>query len=401
MTRKQLSVLVSAAALMISSPALANDEPIKIGFAVAESGWLAAWDTPTAKAAIMKIEEINAAGGLLGRQIVYEKRDSQSEAEAAARAGSELVDWGADLLVVAADYDLGAPAALAASGAHKIAISLGAADPKMGVHGVGPTAFTMGHAAQIEGVVMAEWAYENGTRTAYILEDDSFEFTKSACAGFKAAWKSVAGDDALVGADVFKNTDASVAAQVTRIRALDPQPDAVFICSYPPGSSAAIRQLRGGGVDATLLGIVAMGGPFWLDSVPDLSNFYAPSYQAMLGDDPRPEIIAFQEAYAARWGEKPQVDYVGNGYSAIEVWATAVERAGTTDTDAVLAELEAFDKEPFLVGPMSFDNQWHIQLDRPLLIVNVENGKMSPVGLHANEYIPSEQLLLRIGEFAN
>ena len=140
--RHVLTGLVAGAAVVFAAGhgtvASAEDDPIRIGFAVAESGWMAPWDTPTTKAAILKIEEINAAGGLLGRQIAYDIRDTKTEAEGSAKAGAELVSEGADLLVVSADYDFGAPAALAADAAGKIAISLAAGDPKMGIQGVGP-----------------------------------------------------------------------------------------------------------------------------------------------------------------------------------------------------------------------------------------------------------------------
>ncbi|MGO4842358.1 ABC transporter substrate-binding protein, partial [Rhizobiaceae sp. 2RAB30] len=90
---KSLTLLGKAAfaALLASTAAQAEDsKPIKIGFAIAESGWLSNYDGPPFKAAVMKIEEINKAGGLLGRQIEYTVMDTKTEQERAATAGAQL-----------------------------------------------------------------------------------------------------------------------------------------------------------------------------------------------------------------------------------------------------------------------------------------------------------------------
>jgi branched-chain amino acid transport system substrate-binding protein len=65
------TILGLASAAIITGSALAQQQPIKIGFAIAQSGFMSAYDTPGFKAAVLKIDEINAAGGLLGRKIEY------------------------------------------------------------------------------------------------------------------------------------------------------------------------------------------------------------------------------------------------------------------------------------------------------------------------------------------
>ena len=52
-----------------------------------------------------------------------------------------------------------------------------------------------------------------------------------------------------------------------------------------------------------------------------------------------------------------------------------IERAGTTDSDAVLAELNKFDNEPLLVGPTTFTEDLHINLQRPQAIIGIKDGK--------------------------
>jgi branched-chain amino acid transport system substrate-binding protein len=395
LSRTTLLALVSAV-LLVGSPAWAAD-PIKIGFAIAQSGWMSAYDTPGYKAALLKIEEINAAGGLLGRRIETIASDTKTEREQSAKAGAELVQKGVDLLVISADYDFGAPAGLAAKRNGVVAFSLGAADPKMGVQGVGPFVFTANGAAQVEGINMAEWAYKKkGVRRAYVLEDQTIEYSKSGCAGFRSAWKRLGGE--AVGNDVFKNDDPSIAAQITRIKAVSPAPDAIYLCSFTPGGASVIRQVRAAGLDIPILANVGMTDDYWLGAVPNLSNFYVATFMSIFGDDPRPELAAFLKTYTAKYGARPESAYSVLGYSLIEQWAKAVERAKSTKAEAVVAELERFKEEPLTVGPTSYTKDLHIQVNRPLLIMEVTNGKHQSLEVWRNEIIPSTALLFRVGE---
>ena len=89
-------------------------------------------------AARIRIEEINAAGGLLGRQIKWIEADTKSDQQQSASAGLQLIDEGADMLVVSCDYDFGAPAALAAESEGINSFFLCAEDVKAGIQGRRP-----------------------------------------------------------------------------------------------------------------------------------------------------------------------------------------------------------------------------------------------------------------------
>ncbi len=176
---------LGTAALLTAAPALADEDPITIGFAVAQSGWLEAYDTPAVTAAHIRIDEINAAGGLLGRQIEWIEMDTRSDREQAARAGLDLIDDGADMLVVSCDYDFGAPAALAAEAMGMNSFFLCAEDVKAGIQGVGPNSFSSSVLAAVQGATMAEWAYETReARTGYVLLDTTIEYNRGICSGF-------------------------------------------------------------------------------------------------------------------------------------------------------------------------------------------------------------------------
>lgn len=383
---------IAAASLAAAANAA---EPIRIGFAVAQSGWMNAYDGPPLNAALMKIDELNAAGGLLGRKIEFSIVDTKSEREGSASAGSFLVDKHVDLMVVSADYDFGAPAALAAQRAGIPAISLGAADPKMGIQGVGNLVFTANGAAQVEGIDMAEFGYDRlGVRSPYVLEDQSIEYSKSGCAGFRSAWKTLSPNKQLASDDVFKNDDPSISAQITRLKSANP--DAIFICTFTPGGASAIRQIRAAGIDVPILANVGMTDDYWLGAVPNLSKFYVPTFMSIFGDDPRPQLNDFLNKYIAKYGHRPESAYSVLGYSLVEQWAMAVQSAGTTDGPKVVAALEGLHDAALTIGPTSYSKDWHIQLNRPLLIMQVTDGKYKSLEVWRNKIIPSTALLFRL-----
>ena len=388
--------------LLLATTAHAEKPPLKVGFAISLTGFVGPYDGPNHNAAILRIEEINAAGGLLGRKIKHIVRDARSNVEQAAKAGKELAEEDVNLMLVTGTYDIGAPSALAAEAKKIISFSQSAADPKQGIQGIGPHAFTPAGAAQSDGILMAEWGHKvKGYKTAFILNDLTLEYTKSTCAGFRAGWKRIAGPKSLVGEETFKNRDASVAAQITRIKAAKPKPNVIFICSFPPGAASVIRQIRTAGIDTPIFGGIAMSPDFWFASVPNLSNFYYPAHASLYGDDPRPAVNEFFKRYEKRWGERAPLPYVVMGYSVIQAWERAVKRAGTVQSDKVLAELQKFREESLMAGPYTFTKELHIQLNQPRVMMEVQNGKPRAIGSYRNKWIPPQALLFRIGKYAD
>lgn len=396
---RRAAAAAAVSVVAMTGAAFADDGPIKIGFAIAESGWLSNYDQPPFRAAVMRIEEINADGGLLGRQIEYSVVDTKTDQQFAATVGQQMVANGVDLLVVSCDYDFGAPAALAASQAGIVNISLCAGDPKMGVQGVGPYTFSANNSGQSEGIAMAEYATKvMGLESVYILEDVTIEYNRSATSGFRAAWLNDRPEESLLGRDTFMNDDASIAAQITRIRSLPEAPDAIYMCSITPGGASAVRQMRAAGLEMPILSCTAMVDNYWLDAAPGLKDFWVPGFMSLYGDDPRADMNAFIEAHVERWEEMPVSSYAVNGYSLIEAWELAVERAGTTETPAVVAEMEKFTDEPLLAGSSTYTPELHILLDRPYLMMKVEDGSFRAVEMFRAEFKPDLKLLFRVGE---
>jgi branched-chain amino acid transport system substrate-binding protein len=384
------ALAASIIAIAAASPAVAADKPV-FGLVMSFSGWFQPIDADTIAGAKLAVEEINAAGGVLGQPIEIVEFDNKSEPPLGADGAVDVIGKGAKAILFPSDFDFGAPGAYVAQEKNVIAFS-GASDPKFGVQGVGPLAYSSSNASQAQGALLAEWAFKDkGWKTAYVLLDNTIAYTKSLCASMGTRWKELVGDAGLLGEDTFLNGDASIAAQVTRITSLPQQPDVIFFCSYAPGGPSAIRQMRAAGINGAILTGESLDGDYWIGTVPDLSNFFVVNYGSKYGDDPDPAVNEFFKRFEAKYGKKADVSYGLRGYSAVQAWAKAANKAGSLEGSKVAAALDGFDKESLVIGPTTYTKDLHIQTTRPMTIVGVENGKFSAVGRFTVEKYPPLQ----------
>jgi branched-chain amino acid transport system substrate-binding protein len=372
----------------VSFAAAQETKPIILGAAIAQTGFIAAYDADPAKAAEMAVKEINEAGGVLGRQLKIIYADTKSDIPQGAVAAMEVLDQGADIVIVTGDFDFGGTAARTANSQGKVAIAPFAADPKFGVEGIGPYAFSFSTASDTVGTVLAEFATAKGWKTAYALTQTTIQYDLSVSAAFQARFKEQNGDASLVGLDTFTMDDASIATHITRIKALNPQPDVLLLSTFTPAGPGALRQLRAAGLTMPILSGEDMDGDYWLESVPDLSNFYFAAMGSIFGDDPRPDVKKFIDDFTALHGNHPSTAHTLTGYSVIQAIKVAAERAGSIESDAIKAEFEKFKDEPLLVGPTTFDAKTHINFMRPMVIMQVQGGKHSAVEMRTPEKIP-------------
>jgi branched-chain amino acid transport system substrate-binding protein len=347
-------------------------EPLKIGAAIATSGWMKPYDWGSLATAEFAAEDINAQGGIDGRQIEFVVSDMKSDPNLGPSAATEVIDKGAEIVLVSCDFDIGSPAALTAQSKGVLTMSLCAAAPKFGR--MGPLAFTNGPSTPNTAAAVATWAFETKKwKNLYILEDTTNEWSRTYVDYFEQAWEHFGGT--IVGRDTFSQKDTSLASQVTRIKSLAQQPDFIVSATFPPGGPTMLRELRAAGVDIPVVSDSGMDGEFWLKCCPKLSEFYLGTYASNYGDDPNELVNELRTRFEEKHGELPTVGYFVAGYNAIDILAKAIPRAGTTDGEELAKTLEGFDEETTPLGRTTFTSDWHISHNRPWTVVAIENGK--------------------------
>lgn len=362
-----------------------DDAPIVIGHTAGETGFMSVFDLPFRAGLEMAVDEVNADGGILGRQVELITSNHGTDFTQLQASALELVEAGADFMAVSCDFDVGSPGARVAN-ENDIVVFGCAGGPLFGVEGVGPLTYNFYSGSPAEGALLAEFAWDQGYRAPFVLVDETLEYTISIADNFKLRWEELAGEPP-VGEDVFQNDDESLASQIGNI--IEAEADVILVSSYPPGGPSALRQIRGGGLDQPLLGPVAFDGSYWTEAIPDLTGLYIPAYGSLWGDDPSADRASFFERYAERNGEPPaSAFYALAGYSTVEALKVAAEEAQSLETGAVAAALNSFDEELLLVGDTTWTEECHIAKHRELLIIEYADGAGSVFDQRAPESVP-------------
>lgn len=384
-----LALAITLAAPVGGAAAPRDKSPIVVGAAVALSGWMRHFDDSPYKGAQLAVEDINAKGGVLGRKLRLVTADTKTDPAESARAGIEVLRQGAKLVITSCNFDLGKPAAAAANQQGVVAFATCVADPRFASPKLGRHVFSMATATPGHAAVAAEWAYKRaGWRSVYMLTDTVVAETRAICGHFKTRWTELAGKAALLGEDAFRGTDGTFPTEVDRIRSLAAQPDFIFVCTGGPGA-AIVKQIRDAGIGTKIMATDSMDGDGWMASLPNLSGFYFAAYGSLFGDDPNPRVREFMRRYIRKFGNKPTSARALTGYSVVEAFARAAERAGTTDGKAVVAMLEKFKGEPLLVGPTTFTADQHINMRRGQLVMEVRNGSHHAIEWYAPVKVPA------------
>lgn len=366
---------------------------VTIGFALSQSGPMAPFDVEPGNAALMRVAQLNAQGGIGGRQIKAIVKDVRSDPDTVGTVATELVSEGVNLLVTPCDFDLSAPGASVAQAASIPAISICAGDPKMAdTKTLGDYIFSGNTGSDVEGATGAAWAIQRGWKSAYVIQDESIEYTKSAGKYFRAEFEKQGGT--IVGEDAFPGGDnVDISNQANRLRNLSPKPDFVYVASWNPGGATAIRQLRDAGVTAPIVGPAALDGQVLLGIVGNrASNIYYTAFAcySYCSGSGRNGLDSFVSDYEKQYGAKPASSYALLGYNLISAVGSLLDGVGPGSGEQIKTALENSKPVTTPIGDVTyFSPTCHKITNMPLTVIGVEQGSMKFVGQQRVDAIPN------------
>jgi branched-chain amino acid transport system substrate-binding protein len=359
-----------AAALVAGSPAA--PDPIVIGQYGAFTGKDSAFGTSARKGVILAVEEVNAAGGVLGRKLQLVTEDNQSKL---GESGTIARKFAArDHVVAVLGGNASADSLEAApilQGAHVPMIAISSTDEK--VTRVGDYIFRVCFIDPFQGAVLAKFAQSHlAARRVAIISSVNNPYAVGLTRVFRQRFTAAGGE--IVADQRYSEGDKDFRAQLTAIKAAAPQ--AVFAAGYYTEGTLICRQARQLGLEVPIL-----GGDGW--EAPELLTLGGTAVEGVFfsahfsKDSTVPEVLQFLSHFRGRWENEDPDGIAANGYDAVKLLVAALQRAGTTDGPALRDAIAATRDFPGVTGKISIDPQRNAA--KPAVILTVGNGRFKYV----------------------
>ncbi len=379
--------LIAAALLSSFSVIYAQDEPIKVGLGFDLTGAESSLDLPASNGALLAIDEINAAGGVLGRQIQAVSHDTRYDMALTAQVAHQFVEQDNVSAVVGftdSDSVLAAGPIIQAAGIPFI--TAGATSPLLPDQ-VGDLFFMACFGDNVQAAAGAEYAFKNFGSTAYLLWDEGVEYTTLLASYFKTRFEQLGGT--IVLEDTYADDATDFSAQITKLRALSDQPSFYYIAAMPYNVGPAVLQMRQAGLDGPIVGGDGYDTPDIVSVAGDSANNVFFTTHALMDPDLGTDgIKAFIASYSDKYGHAPENAFAALGYDAMKLLADAISRAGSTDATAIQQALLETKDFPGITGAITFANGSHIP-QKGVTIIQIVDQKFTLAAEVVPEEVPS------------
>ncbi len=353
--------------LLSAALRLAGEDTLKLGMFASLTGREASFGQTNHRGAVFAVEEINAAGGVLGRRLELIAEDTRSLQGEAATATKKLV---ARDKVVAVVSGTGSSAALEAAPICQTAgvplMAATATNPR--VTEAGDYIFRACFIDPFQGTALAKFA--RGTLKAKrvaLLVSSNNAYSVGLAKYFRQRFTADGGE--VVAETKYNEGDKDFRAQLTAIKAAGP--DAIFGSgNYTEGALICVQARQLG------LTVPLFGGDTW--DTPALIEIAGKSVEGACftghfsPDSTDPVVQGFVRRFRARWGEPPDTG-TSLGYEAVQLLADAIRRAGSTDGARIRDALATTKGFAGVTGRITIDAQRNAS--KSAVIFTVKAGK--------------------------
>ena len=358
-------------ALLLAAAAAAEDT-IKIGQYGAFSGKEAAFGLSARKGVILAVEEVNAAGGVLGRKLELITEDNQSKQGESATIAKKLVSRDKVVALLGGNPSANSlEAAPICQGAHIPMIAISSTNPR--VTEVGNYIFRVCFIDPFQGAVLAKFAHDSlKVKRVAVLTSVNNPYSVGISKVFREKFTAAGGT--IVADQKHSEGDKDFRAQLTAIKAAGAE--AIFHSSnYTEGALICI-QARQLGFTGPLFGGDAWEAPQLIEiGGAAVEGVYYSTHASP--ESPAPEVRNFVKKFHHRWNGETGDSIAALGYDAVKLLVDALARAGTTEGARVRDAIAATQDFPGVTGKITLDAQRNAA--KSAVILTVKDGKFKYV----------------------
>lgn len=351
-----LFVVTLTLALASCAPAgTGGGDTIKIGLQAPLTGDYAQEGQGFKKAVDLLVEQTNAAGGILGKKVVFVAEDDKGDPKEAALISDRLVSQ--KVIAVIGGYNSTAtePASAVFNKAGIVQITPGATATRLSEHGYNQF-FRTCFLDDRQAVFAADFLVkEMGYKTIAVLHDNS-TYAQGLAESTKSSLEALGVPPVFY--DAINPTDKDFSPTLTKLKDLNPE--VIYFTGYYAQGGLLLKQAKALGMTSQWTGGNAMNNTdlIQIAGVENAKGFITTT-EPLPGDLPYPEAKQFLADYKAKYNEDPASVFTVLAADAYRVIKYAIEQTKSTDPKVLAEYLHKDLKDyPGISGPIiGFDEK--------------------------------------------
>jgi len=367
----------------------AAEAPIKIGVVQNLTGAWASIDGPCWNGIQLAVDEINKAGGVLGRQVEAVCIDTKADELEVVAAVTRLIEKEKVSIIVGYCDTHWVLTAAPLAAENKIPfITPGATHPRIPER---TGAWMACFGDNLQGTVMAEYAIkkENLKKVA-VWVDTACDFSVGVCEYFVDSFKHFGGE--VVYEDSFETNWTDYSSLVARLKAQQDagKVDCVYVGGVPGNIGLIVKQLREGGVTIPILGEDGFDTPLLVE----VGGKYAEGVLFVTHvslSSPAPEVQEFVKNYKEKWGVEPENAFAALGYDTVNLTAQAIKLVGSAEPSKIEEGLAFIKDFPGVTGSITFAEGSKVP-QKGVSVLVVKNGVFETLQSMVPSYIPAPEI---------
>ncbi len=360
-------VLLVAIGIIVWGPWEQESEVLRIGAILPLTGEAAPYGEAARQAIELAVEDVNASGGIGGKQLSVIYEDSRLDPKTAASAANKLCTADKVKVVIGPMASATVEAVLPITQRNKaIVIS-----PAATAHNLsGKEGFFRTIVSDIyDGIAMAEFAYQKlGYREASVLYIEAAG-PAGVARSFVDRFKELGGTVLTVEIGAPNATDFR--AQLTKIKATNAE--AVYFAAYAHETATILKQAKELELDRQMLTHQLAEDPEVRERAGKAADGLIYTTPKMDPETGGPAVKAFYEKFKNKYGEEPR-NFASNSYDALKLIAKISNQKGYS-YEAIKAGLLATVGYAGASGELSFDQRGDVV--QPMRVMTILDGEIT------------------------